>query len=369
MSKIDFKKFLSVFIKEADDDKDFMSAIKKALNDQGFIYDGEKIKKFKVVKGTCYKCIKDVVMSDGTVAYVKGSTYFSEADTCITDEDGNTQHYWVSASDLFEFFVPDYTIDFIQRVKEGEVIALSEGPGPNKWLIMFKNIAKDSIYEYFSYCVTTDEFYVGNEIGWGSYSGVIDARIANEEERKLLFDKLFSNGFYWDSEKMELIDRTLRNRAKQDKKEKHVWEDGDIVRLKEDNGKRWRIMKLEDGVLYRDAWVFSEMSEKYIAGGVIYTSGLDSEYEFVSNPTKDTEEVLEKSISEIDKMVPSYLEGVFDGKKTANNELLDNFNQNKIDNMVHHFKNTKENFLDKRVSDIYRKGITDTLEKLRKEIQ
>jgi uncharacterized membrane-anchored protein YjiN (DUF445 family) len=237
MSKIDFKKFLSVFIKEADDDKDFMSAIKKALNDQGFIYDGEKIKKFKVVKGTCYKCIKDVVMSDGT------------------------------------------------------------------------------------------------------------------------------------SEKMELIDRTLRNRAKQDKKEKHVWEDGDIVRLKEDNGKRWRITKLEDGVLYRDAWVFSEMSEKYIAGGVIYTSGLDSEYEFVSNPTKDAEEVLEKSISEIDKMVPSYLEGYTDGLKKGKTELLDNFNQNKIDNMVHHFKNTKENFLDKRVSDIYRKGITDTLEKLRKETQ
>jgi hypothetical protein len=28
-----------------------------------------------------------------------------------------------------------------------------------------------------------------------------------------------------------------------------------------------------------------------------------------------------------------------------------------------------ENFLDKRVSDIYRKGIVDTLEKLRKETQ
>ncbi len=365
MSKIDFNKFLSVFIKAVDDDKDFMSAIKKALNNQGFIYDGEKIKKFKVVKGTCYKCIKDVIMSDGTVAYVKGSIYFSDVDGCITDEDGDTEHYWTSASDLFDFFVPDYTIDFIQTAKEGEVIALSEGLRPNKWLIMFKSITKGSIYEYFSYCVTTDEFYVGNEIGWGSYSGVSDARIANEEERKLLFDKLFSNGFYWDSEKMELIDRTLRNRVKQDKKEKHVWQDGDIIRLKEDDGKRWCISKIEDGV----GWFFLEMSETGIAGGVIYTSELDGGYEFVSNPTKDAEEVLEKSISEIDKMVPSYLEGYGDGLKKGKVELLDNFNQNKIDNMVYHFKYTKENFLDKRVLDIYRKGITDTLEKLRKEIR
>lgn len=150
----------------------------------------------------------------------------------------------------------------------------------------------------------------------------------------------------------------------------HKWQDGDIVRLKEDNGKRWRISKIEDEFgLFKDKWLFSEMSENYITGGFIYTSELYRDYEFVSNPIKDAEEVLEKSNIEIDKMVPSYLEGYADGLKKGKTELLDNFNQNKIDNMVHHFKYTKENFLDKRVSDIYRKGITDTLEKLRNEIQ
>jgi hypothetical protein len=175
-------------------------------------------------------------------------------------------------------------------------------------------------------------------------------------------------GFYWDSEKMELIDRTLRNRVKENKKEKHVWEDGDIVRLKEGNGKKWRISKLEDEYgFFRDKWFFSEMDG--FTGAIIYTSELDSKYEFVSNPINDTKEVLKKCNVEIDNMIPSYLEGYADGRKTSNSELLANFTQSKIDNMVHHFKNTKENFLDKRVSDIYRKGITDTLEKLRKETQ
>lgn len=61
MSEIDFNKFLSVFIKAVDDDKDFMSAIKKALHKQGFIYEKGEIKKYKVTKGTLYKCIKDVL--------------------------------------------------------------------------------------------------------------------------------------------------------------------------------------------------------------------------------------------------------------------------------------------------------------------
>lgn len=42
-------------------------------------------------------------------------------------------------------------------------------------------------------------------------------------------------------------------------------------------------------------------------------------------------------------------------------------NQKFIDDLIHDFKMSDENFLDKRVSDIYRKGVVDTLEKLRKE--
>lgn len=362
MENINFNKFLCSFIEAVREDKiNFMSAIKKALHKQGFIYEKGEIKEYKVTKGTQYKCIKDVVMSDGSLAYIKGVTYFSESDDCITDEDGNPEHYWTAGIDVLDYFIPITSNDFIDTVKDGDVVVFTEKQGSSyKWIILFKNIKGDTIYDHFAYCVSTESAYFGDEAGWGPRSFITESRPATEEERTLFFDKMREKGFYWDSTKMSIVE--------QDNRKKHVWEDGDIVRLKEDNGKRWRISKLEDEYgFFRDRWFFSEMNEKYIAGGIIYASELDSKYEFVSNPTKDAEEVMKKSAIEIDNMVPSYLEGYTDGLKKGKTELLNNFNQNKIDNMVHHFKNTKENFLDKRVSDIYRKGITDTLEKLRKE--
>lgn len=221
-----------------------------------------------------------------------------------------------------------------------------------------KNIIKNGTHHK---CIEEVVMEDGGEIAY------LKDKVYVSEIDKCITDESGNKEHYWvDDEYYKYFQQIEPDETQ---KTPHKWQDGDIIRLKEDNGKRWRITKIEDGVGYRDTWFFSEMCENYIAGGVIYTSELDRGYEFVSNPTKDAEEVLEKSIIEIDQMVPSYLEGVFDGKKTANNELLDNFNQNKIDNMVHHFKHSKENFLDKRVSDIYRKGITDTLEKLRKEIQ
>ena len=44
-------------------------------------------------KGEKYKCIEDVVMTNGSVAYIKGKTYLCEQDDCITNEEGNTEHY------------------------------------------------------------------------------------------------------------------------------------------------------------------------------------------------------------------------------------------------------------------------------------
>lgn len=45
-------------------------------------------------KGEKYKCIKTVVMSDGSIAYIKGKDYICEEDGCLTDEKGGTYHYW-----------------------------------------------------------------------------------------------------------------------------------------------------------------------------------------------------------------------------------------------------------------------------------
>jgi len=47
-----------------------------------------------IKKGDKFRCIKDVVMSNGGVAYLKGKIYTSEEDGCITNEQGNTYHHW-----------------------------------------------------------------------------------------------------------------------------------------------------------------------------------------------------------------------------------------------------------------------------------
>ena len=194
----------------------------------------------------------------------------------------------------------------------------------------------------------------------------IKDKIYESEIDKCITDEFGEKEHYWvDGEYYKYFQQIEPDETQ---KTPHKWRDGDIVRLKEDNGKRWTISKLEDEFgFFGDKWFFSEMGVEYVAGGILYTRELDKNYEFVANPTNDTKEVLKKCNVEIDKMIPSYLEGYADGRKTSNSELLCDFTQSEVDNMVHHFKNTKENFLNKRISDIYRKGITDTLEKLRKK--
>jgi NTP pyrophosphatase (non-canonical NTP hydrolase) len=45
-------------------------------------------------KGDVFECIQHVVMEDGSIAYVKGKTYASEKDGCITDESHDEIHEW-----------------------------------------------------------------------------------------------------------------------------------------------------------------------------------------------------------------------------------------------------------------------------------
>ena len=46
-------------------------------------------------KGEKFECIKDVIMDDDELAYIKGEIYLSEANGCITDAQVNTKHQWV----------------------------------------------------------------------------------------------------------------------------------------------------------------------------------------------------------------------------------------------------------------------------------
>lgn len=60
--------------------------------------------------GERYLCIKDVVMSDGSIDYVKGRLYVSEMDECITDEEKCDSHRW---DDTQEHFVLLNDFDFM----------------------------------------------------------------------------------------------------------------------------------------------------------------------------------------------------------------------------------------------------------------
>lgn len=50
----------------------------------------------EIRKGDVFECIKDVVMDNNDVAYIKGKTYYSEFDECITDEQHEDKHYWTN---------------------------------------------------------------------------------------------------------------------------------------------------------------------------------------------------------------------------------------------------------------------------------
>ena len=50
--------------------------------------------------------IEDVVMTNGSVAYIKGKTYLCEQDNCLTNEQGNYNHYWGEPTwDGIQYFV------------------------------------------------------------------------------------------------------------------------------------------------------------------------------------------------------------------------------------------------------------------------
>ena len=48
----------------------------------------------QIRKGDVFECIQHVVMDIGDVSYIKGNTYASEKDGCITDEEHDENHEW-----------------------------------------------------------------------------------------------------------------------------------------------------------------------------------------------------------------------------------------------------------------------------------
>lgn len=60
---------------------------------------------YKIEKGDVFKCIKTFKMETGEKAYIKGKTYLSEKDDCITDDyENDINHYMNNDDDFFEHF-------------------------------------------------------------------------------------------------------------------------------------------------------------------------------------------------------------------------------------------------------------------------
>ncbi|MBR4983150.1 MAG: hypothetical protein IKY94_11395 [Lachnospiraceae bacterium] len=60
----------------------------------------------KIYKGDTFLCTKTVEMEDdGEKVYIKGKIYVSQQDSCITNERGETNHYWDNISCFDEHFV------------------------------------------------------------------------------------------------------------------------------------------------------------------------------------------------------------------------------------------------------------------------
>lgn len=61
----------------------------------------------KIKKGDKFLCIRSVYMNeDNKQVYTKDKEYISEVDNCITDDEGDKHHYWVSTKDgLEDYFI------------------------------------------------------------------------------------------------------------------------------------------------------------------------------------------------------------------------------------------------------------------------
>lgn len=69
----------------------------------------------KIQRGDIFECVEDVVMHDNDeIAYAKGYIYHSHCDGCITDEQGDEQHYWDCGLNVDE--CTDKWEDYFKRI-------------------------------------------------------------------------------------------------------------------------------------------------------------------------------------------------------------------------------------------------------------
>ena len=116
---------------------------------------GNKIKKSDIVVGNVFKCIKDVIMEDGSKYYSKGLVYISQENDCITNDEGDKYHKWTenSINDHFELFKNENTDVYIYGHPESgaEVIKMLEDKGG-------ANTGNNSgVFEDYIYLINPDD--------------------------------------------------------------------------------------------------------------------------------------------------------------------------------------------------------------------
>lgn len=76
-------------------------------------------------KGDKFLCVRDFIMSDGTVAYERGKIYTSDESSCITDEQGNTGHIMKDTRDdlnlIFKFVGSDDNVNHPSHYTHGSI--------------------------------------------------------------------------------------------------------------------------------------------------------------------------------------------------------------------------------------------------------
>ena len=173
-----------------------------------------------------------------------------------------------------------YHLWTIQDAEDGDVLAC--GDKVTDCPFIFHNLTEELNPRSYCGVNTLRHFQVNDENG-GFWCDSYEVRPATKEQRDLLFQKMKDAGYEWDEAKKEL---------------NHRWENGDIVRLKEDDGTRWQIGKSNDPDFF-DEWFICEICESGIAGGYVSTHILDTDYEFITNPINDAQKEIDK---EFDKL-------------------------------------------------------------------
>lgn len=178
----------------------------------------------------------------------------------------------------------DYHLWSIQDAKEGDILAFDTIVLIVDHLGTFEN--RPIIYSW--YFANSEKFHgIGpSEPDRWEVKGF---QPATHEQRDLLFQKMKDAGYEWDEAKKELKKIAI-----------HKWENGDIVRLKKDDGTRWQIAKSNDPDFF-DEWFISQIRESGIAGGYVSTYILDTDYEFVNNPINDAQKEIDKEFDKLRK--------------------------------------------------------------------